>query len=90
MEPTGKAREALAHDATVPAQAEGKPAVSAGAATPGHLRLLNWNEVVCRGDFVADEHDGFELWEGPGGFRADAFVKPIYRRAEGRSTATKK
>ena len=43
-------------------------------------RLLNWNEVVCKGDFVSDGSNGFELWEGPSGFRADAFTKEIFRR----------
>ena len=45
-----------------------------------HLRLLKWHERVRRGDFVTDGGQGFELWEGPSGFRADAFVKQIYRR----------
>lgn len=45
-----------------------------------HLRLLKWHERVRRGDFVADGRKGFEPWEGPSGFRADAFVKQIYRR----------
>jgi hypothetical protein len=45
-----------------------------------HLRLLKWNELVLRGDFVENGRDGFEPWVGPGGFRADAFVKQIYRR----------
>ena len=45
-----------------------------------HLRLLKWHERVRPGDFVADGRRGFEPWEGPGGFRADAFVKQIYRR----------
>jgi len=44
-----------------------------------HLRPLKWNEQVLRGDFVADDHQGFELWVGPSGFRADSFVKQIYR-----------
>jgi len=44
------------------------------------LRALEWNELVRKGDFVADGHDGFEPWDGPSGFRADAFVKQIYRR----------
>jgi hypothetical protein len=60
------------------------------AGGPKHFRRLNWNELVSRGDFIADEHQGFEPWEGPGGFRADSFVKPIYRRHESRSTASKK
>jgi len=50
------------------------------AIAPQSLRLLKWNELVRRGDFVADGRQGFEPWEGPSGFRADAFVKPIYRR----------
>jgi hypothetical protein len=43
------------------------------------LRLLKRNERVQRGDFIADGRDGFELWEGPAGFRADSFVKQVYR-----------
>jgi hypothetical protein len=57
---------------------------------PKNLRRLKSHELVSVGDFVADEHRGFELWEGPSGFRADSFVKAIYRRAEGRSLAAKK
>jgi hypothetical protein len=44
------------------------------------LRALQWNEPVLRGDFVRDEGRGFKPWEGPTGFRADAFVTQIYRR----------
>jgi len=51
------------------------PAVAAKS-----LRRLKWNELVRRGDFVADGGQGFEPWAGPAGFRADAFVKQIYRR----------
>jgi hypothetical protein len=43
------------------------------------LRLLEWHERVQRGDFVAG-NQGFELWDGPRGFRAGSFVKQIYRR----------
>jgi hypothetical protein len=43
------------------------------------LRRLRWNERVQRGDFVADGRQGFELWEGPAGFRADTFVRQTYR-----------
>ena len=45
-----------------------------------HLRLLKRNERVQRGDFIEDGRNRFELWEGPNGFRADTFVKQIYRR----------
>lgn len=44
------------------------------------LRRLKPNELVSHGDFVEDGRSGFEPWEGPGGFRADSFVKPIYRK----------
>ena len=57
---------------------------------PRRLRRLKWNEQVSLGDFVRNEHRCFELWQGPGGFRADSFVKSIYRRYKNRSTATKK
>jgi hypothetical protein len=59
------------------------------ARVPKRFRRLKWNELVLYGDFVANERLGLELWEGPGGFRADSFVNPIYRRNKSRSTATK-
>jgi len=52
---------------------------SALSAAPGPMRLLKCNEVVRRGDFVALANAGFEPWVGPSGFRADTFVKQIYR-----------
>lgn len=54
------------------------------------LRLLKWNERVQRGDFVANGRLGFEPWVGPSGFRADAFVKQIYRRLGRQPTGTRK
>ncbi len=51
------------------------------------FRILEWNELVRRGDFVEDGHQGFEPWEGPAGFRADAFVKQIYRRLKSAPSA---
>jgi hypothetical protein len=60
--------------------------------TPGatkRFRRLRSSELVSLGDFVANEGRGFELWEGPSGFRADSFVKPIYREAR-RSAGAKK
>jgi len=64
---------------------ETEPDSAAGVASPeslvaAGLRQLAWNELVRKGDFVADGHDGFEPWDGPSGFRADAFVKRTYRR----------
>jgi hypothetical protein len=44
------------------------------------LRRLKFNELVREGDYVANEHHKFERWEGLTGFRAAAFVKPIYRQ----------
>jgi len=44
-----------------------------------HFRRLKWDELVVSGDFITNEKQEFEPWEGPSGFRADAFVKAIYR-----------
>jgi len=60
------------------------------ASVPKDFRRLHANELVSVGDFVADELRGLEPWEGPNGFRADSFVKAIYRRNNGHATATKK
>jgi hypothetical protein len=57
---------------------------------PAGLRPLKWNEMVRRGDFVDDGRKGFEPWVGPGGFRADAFVKQIYRRMGHQPSGAKK
>jgi len=56
-------------------------AASAGD-TARHFRRLKQNELVSLGDFVSDNHKGFQLWEGPSGFQAGSFVKAIYRRAK--------
>ena len=53
------------------------------------FRRLKSSEVVVRGDFVANDHLQLEPWDGPGGFRAGAFLKPIYRRRSRRSFAPK-
>ena len=89
MEPTRKNCEDMMSRATKTTQRANQPSASAKAGIPKRLRRLKSNELVSLGDFVADEHRKFEPWEGPSGFRADAFVKPIYRRDESRSTATK-
>ena len=59
---------------------EAKLDIAASSVMAKHFRRLKANELVSRGDFTANEHCGFEPWEGPTGFRADAFVKPIYRK----------
>jgi hypothetical protein len=57
---------------------------------PENLRPLKWDELVRRGDFVEDGRGGFEPWDGPSGFRADAFIKQIYRRQDGAPAGTQK
>jgi len=52
------------------------------AEVPKGFRRLKWNEVVVQGDCLVHEQRGFEPWQGPGGFRADTFLKPIYRRGK--------
>jgi hypothetical protein len=65
----------------IPLRSKSDPLTPAAAAVVKHFRRLKMNELVGRGDFVADPLLGFKPWEGPTGFRADSFVKPIYRRA---------
>ena len=60
------------------------------AEAPDNFRRLRWDELVARGDWVVDEQRGFEPWEGPAGFRADAFVNPIFRKKDQRPAAAKK
>ena len=74
-----------------PVDAEVTLAVEATAQIIGTdmLRRLKWDELVNRGDFIANAAEGFELWEGPSGFRADTFVKPIYRKRGSRATVEK-
>ena len=54
---------------------------TAKAPSPKSPRLLKGKEIVRCGDFIEDERKPgrFVPWEGPAGFQADAFVKPIYR-----------
>jgi len=89
LEPAKMNCEDPASCATKTTQRVNKLDASAKAGVPKCLRRLKWNELVNRGDFVADGDRGFEPWDGPSGFRADAFVRPIYRQDETRSTATK-
>jgi hypothetical protein len=56
---------------------------------PTGFRRLDENEVVARGDYVISDRQEVEPWEGPGGFRADSFVRQIYRRVETDRPATK-
>ena len=77
---TGTSWEAEAGGVAPGAQPAPKPAASARPEVSEHFRRLHSDEVVSIGDFVKVDHQGFELWEGPGGFRAASFVKPIYRR----------
>ena len=65
-------------------------AAPSSPAVPERLRPLKWNELVRRGDFVKDDQQKFELWEGPSGFRAAAFVKQIYRRLGRRAAGARK
>lgn len=58
-----------------------EPAISTPM-TAASLRRLKWNEVAVVGDFTTNNLNGFELWDGPAGFQAGSFVRPIYRRSD--------
>jgi len=67
-----------------------KPSATVKADIPPHFRRLKAHELVSLGDFVANEHQRLEMWEGPSGFRADSFVKAMYRRVAGHAVPSKK
>ena len=66
---------------------KGAPSLNGGDSE--RLRRLQPHERVSHGDFVADDRNGFELWSGPSGFRADSFIKPIYRKESSHSIPIK-
>jgi hypothetical protein len=53
------------------------------AEPPPGFRRLQKDEIAQRGDFVMNNLQEVDSWEGPGGFRAGSFVMPIYRRVTG-------
>jgi hypothetical protein len=71
----------------IPLRSKSDPLALTAAVVAKHFRRLKMHELVGRGDFVADPLLGFKPWEGPTGFRADSFMKPIYRRAANPITA---
>ena len=76
-----------------PTQRTVEPEAPTRASVPERFRRLKWNEMVWSCDFVADERLGLQPLEGPSGFRAGSFARPIYRREEivrFRATSTKK
>lgn len=54
--------------------------VAASADAIKYFRLLKADELVRHEDFVINETKRFEPLIGLSGFRADAFVLPIYRK----------
>jgi len=86
----GRDRGGVVNGAAKPTPQTGEPEAPAGNAVLERFRRLKWNELVRIGDFVLGEHRRLEPWEGPGGFRADAFVKRIYRRQQRRFAGDKK
>jgi hypothetical protein len=79
--PYGKGIEGMVttYKAKAPPRRNTLKAATAETAFRG-FRRLSWDEVVCHGDYVADEQSGLKLWEGLSGFRASSFVQPIYRK----------
>ena len=64
--------------------AQSKPRSAGGdtgavAVNRSRLRRLKLRELVWFGDYIKDPSRGFQLWEGPGGFWAGSFARPVYR-----------
>ena len=66
-----------------------QPGDSRATETSKQFRRLNCDEVVRRGDFEENEDRALKPWEGLSGFRADTFVKPMYRLDRSRPRALK-
>jgi hypothetical protein len=43
------------------------------------FRRVRSDELVIPGDYIKDGEERYEPWEGPRGFRAASFCKPVYR-----------
>jgi len=43
------------------------------------FRRVRADELVIPGDYIKDGEDRYEPWDGPRGFRAASFCKPVYR-----------
>ncbi len=67
-----------------------EPEVAGPTDVPKNFRRLKWNEVVSSGDFIVNAQQGFDLWEGPSGFRASTFLNPIYRKQAARPVGAKR
>ena len=66
-------------------ESEHKPS-SIVANDPTRFRRLAQDELVRRGDLVENEQAELTEWEGPTGFRASSFKRPIYRAIESQPT----
>jgi hypothetical protein len=43
------------------------------------FRRVRFDELVIPGDYIKEGENCYEPWEGPRGFRAASFCKPVYR-----------
>ena len=50
-----------------------------GGSPQVRFRRLKSDERVMHGDYLKDGDSHYRPWEGPGRFRADSFVKKVYR-----------
>ena len=46
------------------------------------FRRVRSNELVIPGDYIQDGEHAYQPWEGPRGFRAASFRKPVFRPEE--------
>lgn len=74
----GRNRGGVVNGAAKPTHRTGEPEAPARTIVLERFRRLKWNELVRQGDFVANGDRRLEPWEGPNGFQAGAYVKPIY------------
>jgi len=71
-----------------PAEWESDVVMSLDGRSGVRFRRVKSDELVIPGDYIKDGEDHYEPWEGPRGFRAASFCKPVYR-AEWKTQAAK-
>ena len=58
---------------------QSEPVISLDSRPEVHFRRLKFNELVIPGDYIKDGEHSYQPWDGPRGFRAASFCKPVYR-----------
>jgi hypothetical protein len=62
-----------------PAEWQNELVMSLDGRSGVRFRRVRSNEIVIPGDYIREGENCYEPWDGPRGFRAASFCKPVYR-----------